>query len=61
MFYLTIRSGQVRSEYLTCTFRASCLRRFLYPGQETKGGGGGSKGWPALAGTREYKQSDRGR
>ena len=38
--------------------------RFLCPGQEKKrgGGGGGSKGDPsALAGTREYEQSDRNR
>ena len=38
--------------------------RFLCPGQETKKGegGGGSKGDPsALAGTREYEQSDRNR
>ena len=53
---------QVRSECLTCTFRASCcsFRRFLCPGQEKKGGG--SKGGPpSLAGTREYEQSDRNR
>ena len=49
-------SGQVRSECLTCTFRASCcsarLSRaqvlafagFVCPGQEIKKGGGGSKG-----------------
>ena len=47
----TGQSGQVRSECLMCTFRASCcsarlftstgigLRRFLCPGQEKKGGG----------------------
>ena len=38
------------------------FRWFLCPGQEKKkggGGGGGSKGrLPALAGTREYEQSD---
>ena len=33
------------------------LHRFLCPGQEKKGGSKGIS--PALAGTREYKQSDR--
>ena len=50
----------VRSEYLTCTFRASCcsarLSRAQVPVFVKKGGGG-----PALVGTREYKQSDRNR
>ena len=43
------------------------LRRFLCPGQGGGGGGGGEGGGgskgrpPALAGTREYEQSDRNR
>ena len=44
-----VRSGQVRSESLTCTFRAQVNK-----------GGGSTGGAPALAGTREYEQSDRG-
>ena len=53
-----------------CTFRASCcsaclsrsqVSQFLCPGQEKKGGGGNKGGPPALAGTREYEQSDRNR
>ena len=53
------RSGQVRSECLTCTFIARCCSVRL-SGQEKKGGR--SKGGPtALAGTMEYKQSDRNR
>ena len=62
---------QVRSECLTCTFRASCCSVPLSWGQvpafagssirdRRKKKGGGSKGeLPALAGTREYEQSDR--
>ena len=64
--------GQVRSECLTCTFRASCCSARLsrahalaFAGssiQDRKKKGGGSKGGPpALAGTREYEQSDRNR
>ena len=60
--------GHVRSECLTCTFRARLsmgtgtgLRRFLCPGQGKKGGGTKEGEPPALAGTREYKQSDRNR
>ena len=45
-------AGQVRSDCLTCTFIERCappvvtgtgtsLRRFLCPGQEVRGGGGG--------------------
>ena len=61
-----VRSGQVRSECLTCTFRA-CLSRaqvLAFAGssvrerEEKKGGRGGLS---ALADTREYKQSDRNR
>ena len=54
-----------------CTFRASCcsarLSRAHVPLSGTGkkvcgGGGGGSNGVPlALAGTREYEQSDRNR
>ena len=59
-----------------CTFRASCCSARLSQAQvpaftgssvrERKkkrgGGGGGNKGGPpALAGTREYEQSDRNR
>ena len=49
-----LRSGQVRSECLTCTFRASCCspRRFLCLGQELSKGGttctGGYKGVRAV-------------
>ena len=39
----------------------TCLHRFLCPGQEKKRGGGSKGGPPALAGTREYEQSDRNR
>ena len=67
-----VRSGQVRSECLTCTFRASCcsarLSRAQVPTfagsfvQDRKQKGGGSKGVPpALAGAREYEQPDRNR
>ena len=66
--------SQVRSECLTCKFIASCcsarLSRAQVPtfagssvryrkikGEGVKGGGGA----PALAGTREYEQSDRNR
>ena len=38
-----VRSGQVRSECLTCTFRASCCSACLSRAQE-KNVGGGSKG-----------------
>ena len=54
-----------------CTFRASCCSARLSRAQitvllsgtgEQKGGGGGIKVRPsALAGTREYEQSDRNR
>ena len=37
------------------------LRRFLCPGQEKKGVGESKGEIPALAGTREYEQSDRNR
>ena len=37
------------------------LRRFLCPGPEKKKGGRSKGGPPALAGTRDYKQSDRNR
>ena len=52
---------------LTCSFRASCCRARLsrahWPSPvPLSGTGGGNKGGPPeLAGTREYKQSDRGR
>ena len=53
--------GQVRAECLTCTFRASCCSARLSRALEKKDGGGGGGGVaPALTGTREYKQSDRG-
>ena len=63
---------QVRSECLTCTFRASCCSARLSRAQVPDSAGssvrvrgekvGGSKwGPPALAGTREYEQSDRNR
>ena len=61
--YCQVRSGQVRSECLTCTFRASCCSACLSRAQvpafdgssvrvrKKKRGGGGSKGGPpALAG-----------
>ena len=64
-------SGQVMSECLTCTFRASCCSARLsrapvltFTGssvqdRKKKGGGGSKKGGPpAVAGTREYEQSD---
>ena len=49
-FHRHDRSGQVRSECLT----ASCCNR-----HRTKKGGGSKGGLPALAGTREYEQSDQ--
>ena len=54
----------IQSELNTGT--STGLRRFLCRGQGKKEGGGGggvgSKGVPpALAGTREYEQSDRNR
>ena len=70
-------SGQVRSECLTCTFRASCCRasccsarlsraqvsafRVFLSGTGEKRGEGVRGGPLALAGTREYEQSDRNR
>ena len=36
-----VRSGQVRSECLPCTFRANCCSARLCPEQEMKGRGGG--------------------
>ena len=74
-FYILSRflscSGQVRSECLTCTFRASCCSARLSGAQveafagstvrDMKKGGGSIGGPPALAGTREYEQSDRNR
>ena len=67
-----VRSGQVRSECLTCTFRASCCSARLSRTQVSafvgssvrnrkKKVGGRKEGPPALAGTREYEQSDRNR
>ena len=70
-----VRKGQVRSECLTCTFRASCCSARLSRAQvpafagssvRDRGGGGGKvggnkEGPPALTGTREYEQSDRNR
>ena len=65
--------GQVRSECLTCTFRASCCSARLsrahalaFAGSSIqdrkKKRGEGVRGGPsALAGTREYEQSDRNR
>ena len=57
-------AGQVRSECLTCAFRASCcsarLSRAPLSGTGKKGEGVLGGGAPALAGTMEYKQSDRG-
>ena len=65
---------QVRSDSLKCTFRASCCSACLSRAQVSaftgssvwdkrkKGAGnewGGGGGLPALAGTREYQQSDR--
>ena len=35
------------------------IRRFLCTEQEKRGGGGSKGGPPALAGTKEYEQSDR--
>ena len=53
------RSGQVRSECLTSTFKASCCSGSSVRDRKK---GGGSKGRPpALEGTREYEQSDRNR
>ena len=60
------RSGKIKSECLTCTFRTSCCSARLSRAQvpvftgssvqdSIEGGGGGEKrGAPALAGTREY-------
>ena len=63
-------TGQVRSEYLICTFRANCCSSYLSRAQvpavasssvrDRKKDGDESKGGlPALAGTREYEQSDQ--
>ena len=64
---------KVRSECLTCTFRASCcsarLSRAQVPAftdssvQDRKKNWGRSKGGglPALVGTREYEQSNQNR
>ena len=64
-FDYTNKHSQVRSECLTCIFRASCCRARLSRAQVllsgTGGGGVRGGGPPALAGTREYKQSDRNR
>ena len=65
-------SGPVRSECLTCTFIASCCNARLSRAQiqafagssvrDRNQKGQGLRGeQPALAGTREYKQSDRSR
>ena len=64
-------SGQIRSECLTCTFRAGCCSARLSRAQvpafagssvRNRKKGEGSKGErPALAGIREYEQSDRNR
>ena len=64
-----VRSGQVMSECLTCTFRESCCSARLSQAQVPAFAGssirdrnkkrGRSKG--VLAGTREYEQSDRNR
>ena len=66
----TNRSGQVRSECLMCTFRASCCNGRLSRAQvptfagsslRDRNKGGGIKGVPpALADTREH-ESDRNR
>ena len=65
-----VRSGQVRSEYLTCTFKASCCSPRLSRAQvpvplsgtgKKRGGGKGGGGAPAMAGTREYEQPDQNR
>ena len=62
----SFRSGQVRSESLMPTFRVSCLGHRLQPspvplfGTGKKGGKGMRRGLPALAGAREYQQSDWG-
>ena len=63
-----VRSCQVRSECLTCTFRASCCSARLsqvpaFTGSSIRDRktGGGEGVWgepPALAGTREYEQSE---
>ena len=63
--------GQVRSECLTCIFRARCCSSRLSRAQVPDFAGsslrdrekrGGSKGEPpALAGTRDYEHSDRNR
>ena len=67
------RTKILRSECLTCTFRASCcsarLSQVQVPspvplsGTEKKRREGvrGGGGLPALADTREYEQSDRNR
>ena len=65
------KAGQVRSECLTCTFRASCcsarLSRAHVPAlagssvRDRKKGGRSKGEPPALAGTREYEQSDLNR
>ena len=65
-------SGQVRSVCLTCTSRASCCSAHLSRTQvpafagssvrdREKKGVGNNGGPPALAGTREYEQTDRNR
>ena len=72
-FKIVNSSHQVGLECLTCTFRASCCSARLSRAQvraftgssvqdrKKKGGGGRKGGPPALAGTREYEQSDRNR
>ena len=59
MFNVHIQSKLVEH---ACHGHINGLCRFLCPGQEKKKGGGGGGGGPsALAGTREYEQSNRNR
>ena len=66
-FVVHVMSGQGRSECLMCTFQASCCSTHLSWAQVPAFAGssvweGGSKGVgepPALAGTREYEQSNQ--
>ena len=55
-----VRVFKVHIQRTPVTGTGSGLHRFLCPGQmgRYKGGGGGP---PALAATREYKQSNQGR
>ena len=56
-----VRVFNVHIQSKPVTGTGTGLRLFLCPGQENKKGGGSKGGPPALAGTREYEQSDPNR